>query len=174
MKNKQLTLWIAGGIGILALAGVIFAGGNSDTKKNLAASGTPSFQVDTEMIELGEIDVQGDYPADFTVTNTGDAPLEISKARTSCMCTFAEIIIGDETSPSINMDMYMEGIHTYEEYMAAKKWTGTIQSGESATVRVIYKPYMMPVQGSVARNVKFATNDPNNKSVELGIHATVK
>lgn len=24
------------------------------------------------------------------------------------------------------------------------------------------------------RNVKFATNDPNNKSVELGIHATVK
>lgn len=174
MKNKQLTLWVAGGIGILALTGVIFAANNDNSEMEQVTSGTPSFQVDSEMIELGEIAVDGDYPADFTVTNTGDAPLEISKVKTSCMCTFAEVMIGDETSPSINMDMYMEGIHTYEEYIAAKKWTGTIPPGESATVRVIYKPHMMPVQGSVARNVKFATNDPNNKSVELGIHATVK
>ena len=174
MKTKQLTFWIAGGIGVLAIAGILFAGNDSQTAKDKTTSGTPSFQVNAEEIELGEIEVQGDYPADFTVTNTGDAPLEISKMRTSCMCTFAEVIIGDEKSPAINMDMYMEGIHTYEEYMAAKKWTGTIQPGESATVRVIYKPYMMPVQGSVARNLKFATNDPNNSVVELGIHATVK
>lgn len=174
MKNKQLTLWIAGGIGILALAGVIFAASSDQTVESQVVSGTPSFQVDTEEIELGEIAVQGDYPADFTVTNTGDAPLEISNVQTSCMCTFAEIMIGNEKSPDFNMDMYMPSIHTREEYMNAKKWKGTIQPGESATVRVIYKPYLMPVQGSVARNVKFSTNDPNNSVVELGIHATVK
>lgn len=174
MKNKQLILWIAGGIVVLAVAGIIFAGNDGRTVKDQAVSGTPSFQVNTEEIELGEIEVQGDYPADFTVTNTGDAPLEISNVRTSCMCTFAEIMIGNEKSPNFNMDMYMPSIHTREEYMNAKKWTGTINAGESATVRVIYKPHLMPVQGSVTRNVKFATNDPNNPQVELGVHATVK
>jgi len=130
-----------------------------------ATIGTSVFQVDTEEIELGEIEVQSDYPADYTVTNTGEAPLEISNVRTSCMCTLAEIIIDDTKSPEFNMDMHNS--------IATKRWKGTIAPGQSAIVRVIYKPHLMPVQGSVARNVKFNTNDPNNPVVELGIHATV-
>ncbi len=164
MKNNQLTLWVIGGIGVLALAIFFFSSGG-DTQ-----AGSPSFKVNTEEIELGEIAVQGDYPADFTVTNTGDAPLEISKVRTSCMCTLAEIMIGDTKSMEFNMDMPMGNY----DYIAARKWKGVIEPGQSATVRVIYKPHLMPVQGSVSRNVKFSTNDPNNSVVELGIHATVK
>lgn len=170
MKNtKNVSLWVLGGVGLVVIASFFYL---SDGKK--AEAGTPIFQVDTEEMELGEITVQGDYPAEFTVTNTGDAPLEISSVRTSCMCTFAEVMIGDKKSPNFNMDMYMSNIQTYGEYMAAKKWKGVLNPGESAIVRVIYKPYLMPVQGSVTRNVKFATSDSNNSVVELGIHAIVK
>jgi len=170
--NVSLILSVVAVLGVAAT--LFYFTSSAKTTENQATAGTPAFTVDTEMIELGEIDVNGEYPADFTVTNTGDAPLEISRVKTSCMCTFAEVIIDGETSPSINMDMYMEGIHTYDEYLAAKRWTGKVAPGQSAIVRMIYKPHMMPVEGSVARNVKFATNDPQNRSVELGIHAIVK
>lgn len=160
MKNNQVTVWIIGVVGILALA-AFFSFSRYDTQAD-----TPSFRVDAEEIELGEIAVQGEYPADFTITNTGDAPLEISGVQTSCMCTFAEVIIGDTKSPEFNMDMHNS--------LAAKRWKGVIGQSQSAIVRVTYKPHVMPVQGSVARNITFATNDPNNLQVELGIHATVK
>jgi len=172
MKNiKQHSYWIIGALAFVVLASFFYFGG-ADTSLNTTL-GTPRFQVDTEEIELGEIAVQGDYPADFMITNAGDAPLEISKVRTSCMCTDAVVIIDGEESPEINMDMYMPNMHTRAQYMEYKNWTGSIAPGESATVRVIYKPHRMPVQGSVARNVKFNTNDPNNPTVELGIHAMV-
>lgn len=160
-KTKNQSLWILGGIALVIVAALVYISGGKQT-----AAGTPTFQVDAEQVELGEIAVQGDYPADFTVTNTGDGPLEISRVQTSCMCTFAEVMIGDEQSPAFNMDMHNS--------LAAKSWKGVVEPGQSATVRVIYKPHLMPVQGSVARNVKFATNDPDNPEVELGIHATVK
>lgn len=162
MKNtKNISLWALGGIALIVIASLFYVSGGKQT-----TAGTPIFQVDTEEIELGEIAVQGDYPADFTVTNTGDTPLEINRVQTSCMCTFAEIMISGEKSPEFNMDMHNS--------VVAKRWKGVIQPGESAAVRVIYKPHLMPVQGSVARNVKFNTNDPNNPVVELGIHAIVK
>ena len=162
MKNtKQLSLWAIGGIALVVIASLFYFGNGSKT-----VAGSPAFKVETEEIELGEIALQGDYPADFTVTNTGDAPLEISRVQTSCMCTFAEVIVGDAKSPEFNMEMHNS--------LSAKMWKGVIEPNQSAVVRVIYKPYLMPVQGSVARNVKFNTNDPDKPVVELGIHATVK
>lgn len=130
------------------------------------AGGAPSFQANTELIELGEIDAQGEYPAEFTISNTGNAPLEISDVRTSCMCTFGEITIGGKKSPEFNMVMHNSP--------AARKWKGMIEPGESATVRIIYKPHIMPVQGSVERLLVFTTNDPSNAEVQLSIHAIVK
>jgi len=162
MENtKNLSFWVIGGIAFVAIASLFYFSNGSET-----AAGTPAFQLDTEEIELGGIALQGDYPADFIVTNTGDAPLEISRVQTSCMCTFTEVLIGKGKSPEFNMDMHNS--------LAAKRWKGVVEPGQSAIVRVIYKPYLMPVQGSVARNVKFNTNDPANAVVELGIHATVQ
>lgn len=162
MKNtKTLWLWIIGGVALVVIASLFYFSAGKQT-----ATGKPVFQVNTEEIEFGEIAVQGDYPADFTVTNTGDASLEISSIQTSCMCTFAEVMIGDTKSPEFNMVMHNS--------LAAKKWKGIVEPGQSAIMRVIYKPYLMPVQGSVARYVKFNTNDPDNPVVELGVHATVK
>src|SRR3546814_19888520 len=57
---------------------------------------------------------------------------------------------------------------------AVQRWQGVVEPGLSATIRVIYRPSLMPVEGPVARNVKFATNDPSRPVVELGVPATVQ
>ncbi len=166
MKNKSTTL-IVGVVGALALGAFFLFGGNTGTRTvQRESNGMPVFTVDTKKIELGEVALQGDYPAEFIVTNTGDAPLEISEVKTSCMCTFVELVIDGETSPEFNMVMHNSN--------ALRKWKSAIASGASATVRVTYKPYLMPVQGPIERSAIFATNDTNNPEVQLVVSATVK
>lgn len=120
---------------------------------------------DREEAELGQMALSEVATADFKMTNSGTEPVKIGQVTTSCMCTYARVQLPEETSPDFNMAM-----HNSPE---ANAWTATLQPGESAVVTIIYKPALMPVEGSVARNVKFATNDPQNPQVELGVHATV-
>ncbi|ORE97013.1 DUF1573 domain-containing protein [Aurantimonas sp. 22II-16-19i] len=122
-------------------------------------------KIDREEAELGTISVDEVASADFKLTNAGTAPVEISQVGTSCMCTFADVQLPGEKSPEFNMTMHNEP--------TVNAWTGTLAPGETAVVTVTYQPSLMPVEGSVARNVKFATSDPQRPKVELGVHATV-
>jgi hypothetical protein len=121
--------------------------------------------IDREEAELGVLTLDDVGRAEFRLKNTGTEPIEISQVRTSCMCTFAEITLQAGKSPEFNMAMHNDA--------AANGWKGVLEPGEEAVVTVIYKPALMPVEGSVARNVKFATTDARNPVVELGVHATV-
>ncbi|WP_265519679.1 DUF1573 domain-containing protein [Nitratireductor luteus] len=125
-----------------------------------------SLAIDREEAELGEMTVEEVASATFRLKNTGTQPVEFSQVRTSCMCTFAKIALPDGNSPEFNMAMHNDA--------TANTWKGVLAPGEEALVTVTYKPSLMPVEGSVARNVKFATTDPQNPVVELGVHATVK
>nr|AMP35044.1 hypothetical protein pSinB_185 [Sinorhizobium sp. M14] len=122
--------------------------------------------IDREVAELGVLAVDEVGRAGFRLKNSGTEPIEISQVRTSCMCTFADIALPRGNSPEFNMAMHNDA--------AVNAWKGVLDPGEEATVTVVYKPSLMPVEGSVARNVKFATNDPQKPVVELDVHATVK
>ena len=132
----------------------------------LATNSAALLKIDREEVELGTMSVNDERSANFTLINVGTEPVEVSQVGTSCMCTFAQIAIGGQKSPEFNMAMHNSP--------AVNDWRGVIQPGDTATVTVTYKPSLMPVEGSVARNVKFATNDPQHRKVELGIHATVQ
>ena len=54
-----------------------------------------------------------------------------------------------------------------------KNWMGEVPPGQTAVLRVIYRPKVMPVTGVVTRQVTFATNDPKNSTVEVSIKANV-
>ena len=123
-------------------------------------------QILEEDRELGTMLVSDERSAEFVLRNVGGTPLEISQVRTSCMCTLAQVIIDGEQSPLFNMEMHNSP--------SVQRWNGIVEPGLTATIQVIYKPSLMPVQGSIARNVKFNTNDPTRPVVELGIHATVR
>src|SRR3546814_18493346 len=104
--------------------------------------------------------VSDERAAEFVLRNVGGKPLHISEVRTSCMCTFAQVIIDDEESPTFNMVMHNSA--------AVQRWQGVVEPGLSATLRVIYRPSLMPVEDSVARNVKFATTDPRSEQRRVG------
>lgn len=161
-----VTAVILGGVGMIAVNAM------SPRPETVAAGIQPveatpgaAITIDRDEAELGTISIDEVASADFKLTNTGTAPVEISQVGTSCMCTFAEIKLPGGKSPEFNMTMHNEP--------SVNAWKGTLNPGESALVTVTYKPALMPVAGSVARNVKFVTNDPRKPQVELGVHATV-
>lgn len=128
--------------------------------------------------DLGQMKVQEEKYAEFKIKNIGSSPLKIYRVFTSCMCTFAKIFLKNPNSysefsgfnwvwsPAFSMQM-----HNSAE---ALRWQGEIQSQETAIVRVIYKPALMPVYGPVERSVVFSTNDPKNQQVELIVKAFVQ
>lgn len=119
-----------------------------------------------EQRNLGPMRVDEERSVDFQLRNVGDRALEIAQVRTSCMCTFAQVIVDGKASP----------LFTFEESNSAaeRQWRAFVRPGHSATIRLIYRPALMPVLGPVARNVTFTTNDPNRRFVALGIRATVQ
>ena len=59
-------------------------------------------------------------------------------------------------------------MHTQSGYVTE------IASGETATVRLTYRPASMPVYGLVEREVYVTTNDPANEKLIFSITAKVK
>lgn len=165
MPNKIFVIIIAaiivGSVGVIAITGD--SGSNGSVNSEIPASG--SFQIDKKKADLGDLPLEEKGVAEFTVTNPSEEPLTISRVRTSCMCTLAEVEIDGQKSPEFNMDMH----NTAE----VKKWQGTIAPGSQATVRVIYIPKLMPVDGEITRNATFNTSDPDNPEVELAVRAFV-
>jgi len=159
---------VTGGVAIAAYRAVTPEAPQADYSQVMPVQATSgaTLAIDREEVELGVLAVDDVGRADFRLKNSGTAPVEISQVHTSCMCTFAEIALPNGKSPEFNMAMHNDD--------AVNAWKGVLNPGEEAVVTVTYKPALMPVEGSVARNVKFATTDPQNPVVELGVHATVK
>jgi len=97
----------------------------------------------------------------FTIINDGKSELTLNNVMTSCDCTYVYIIKADKTeSPKFTMH-------------GDNSWKTSIQPGQSATVRVVYEPAIMPVFGAVERFVMVATNDPDHQKLEFKITAQV-
>jgi len=54
-----------------------------------------------------------------------------------------------------------------------KNWIGEVPAKQIAILTVTYRPKIMPVTGVVTRQVRFATNDPKNETVEVSVKANV-
>lgn len=116
--------------------------------------------------DAGNMKVSEERVAEFTLRNMGLRPLSLSRLRTSCMCTFGEIIIGNIKSPEVNMEMHNTA--------AARDWQASISPGETAIARITYRPRLMPVEGLVERYFSFETNDPLRPNIELALKAFVE
>ena len=138
----------------------------TEESRSSQLSNQATVQISEENQDLGAMAVSEERSAEFFLRNVGGEPLEIPQVQTSCMCTFAHVIVDDEQSPAFNMEMH--------NAPAIQFWKGVVEPGLTATVRVIYRPSLMPVQGPVTRSVKFNTNDPARPIVELSIHANVQ
>lgn len=157
-------LWVGGGVLVLAL--VIYALGRTPSASPLDASGgTPTLSVSETAIDLGPMSVNEERSREVRFTNTGNAPLELRRIRTSCGCTEAELTIQGQKF-TFNMEMHNAS--------AIRQWKGVLAPGESATMKTIYRPFVMPVQGRVERKIFFETNDPARRSGEITLRALVQ
>lgn len=171
MKSKAL--WIVGITVVVALVGggLLFSqrshsGSSSVPASNAqSAGGAPSLQIEATDLDLGTLKVTEERVKEVTLTNTGTAPLQISKVNTSCMCTFAQLIIDGKESPEFNMTMHMSPKEI--------DWIGTIPPGQNAVLRAIYRPKLMPQLGRIDREIDFNTNDPARPQVKVYFHALV-
>ena len=121
----------------------------------------PRAEVKELFKDMGTIKVSDQKSEDFVVKNGGSKPLQLSQISSSCGCTVGQVIIDGKESEEF-------GMHSQSDYIAE------IAHQKQATVKVTYRPYVMPVYGPVDREVYITTNDPENTKLVFKIKATVK
>lgn len=153
--------YIFGGLIILILIVVIWKGFSKTTPTMTSSDpNRPVVEVTEKAFDLGKMSVKDVRDHEFTVTNKGKSDLLLTQFSTSCGCTTANVIQDGKTSPKFSMHINSD-------------WQTKLEPGKSLTVKAVYDPSAMPVEGRVERTVTFASNDPNNPSVELKLTAEV-
>ncbi len=121
----------------------------------------PKVETSQTFFDMGEIRVSDVKQQDYTLKNIGTKPLQILNVNSNCGCTAGQIIYKGKTSKEYSM-------HDQSGFVTE------IAPGETATVRLTYRPATMPVYGLVEREVYVTTNDPVNKKLVFIIKAKVK
>ena len=119
----------------------------------------PQVEISQTQFDLGQMKQSEERTVEAIVKNPGRSPLQVSDLSTSCDCTFAQMDFGDHQSPELSMH--------------SGHWHDEIPAGGQATLKIIYRPAVMPVTGKVERTVFFKTNDPNQLNVEVTLTAEV-
>jgi hypothetical protein len=138
-------LLIGGG---LALA---VRGGNSAPASQIETKSLARAVLGETSYDWGEIGINnGNAEAFFTIKNEGADPLKLSNIITSCACTTAQLIMGDQQSPAF-------GMHNKSAYVFEVPPQGEAQ------LKVIFDPaYHGPNGvGPINREIKITTNDAN-------------
>lgn len=128
---------------------------------NADSSERPQVQIKQDQADFGKMKVSEVKFYDFSLKNIGKKTLQISNIKSSCMCTFGQVIFDGKASGEFAM-------HAQNGYVAE------IPAGKEALIRVTYKPYLMPVSGFVEREVYADTNDPQKPKLVFKVTANVK
>ena len=170
LSTDKIIFLIIGGLTFLALV-LIFIFSVSEQKQingavkiasyNTNDQAKPEAAADSTFSDLGSMKVNEEKAAQFTIENKGNKPLQLFKVSSSCGCTVGIITIDGIISPEF-------GMHNNSN------WSGEILPGKTASLSVIYRPYIMPVKGPVTRDVFVTTNDPENKLLTFTVKADVE
>lgn len=165
--KKFIVLTLIGAFVVLFGAYFFISSGNKSSRPailvasyNLTDKEKPQAEVKQDSADLGSIKVSDQKSQDFIVKNTGKKPLQFSNITSSCGCTVAQVIYDGKTSNEFGM--HSQSSEVFE-----------VSPNKQAVVRVIYRPYVMPVYGPVEREVYVDTNDPANPKLVFKVNANV-
>ena len=145
---------------ILLGYGIWYGFSNSTPTVSVNDPNRPIIEVKETTFDLGKMNVQDIKDHEFTVTNKGKSNLVLKQFTTSCGCTYANVIQDGVKSPKFSMHINSE-------------WQTNLEPEKSLTVKTVYDPSAMPVEGKVERVISFATDDPLKPTVELKLVAEV-
>lgn len=144
---------------------LLFASGNKPQNSIVSYSSQdkekPLVEAKETAFDMGTIKVSDQKEKLFTIKNIGKKPLQLSEFTTSCGCTSISIITQGKSSDEFSM-------HAQSDYVA------NVAPKTEVKVKVIYRPYIMPVYGAVEREAYFSTNDPLNPKLVFKVKAFVK
>lgn len=153
---------------VVLLIGAVFIFSKNDEKfaaelKTYVVNDKSKPKVKTDRIsaDLGKMKAADEKSAEFLITNVGQKSLQLYAGSSSCSCTFGQIKTDGEWSGEF-------GMH------ATKNSISEIAPGKSAKIKVIYRPYIMPVYGTIARQVFLSTNDPLTSKLTFNVNAFVE
>ena len=164
MKSDMKVILGAIVASVVIIVGAVFLLGKDSSPKR-EQLGAASMTIDKTFEDFGDMKADEEKTAVFTITNTSDSILRLWGVSTSCDCTFASVVIGGVASGEFNMPAHM--------IASLKNWIGEVPAKQTATLKVTYKPKIMPVTGIVTRQTRFSTNDPKNAEVEVSVKANV-
>ena len=165
MSPKTIITWML--VFIVSVVGIAFLLTAGQTPAPATATFStqdtekPKAETSNTSRNLGEIKVSDVKVEDYALKNVGTKPLQILNVNSSCGCTAGQIIYQGKTSKEFSM-------HTQSGFVTE------IAPGDTATVRLTYRPASMPVYGLVEREVYVETNDPANSKLIFSITAKVK
>ena len=131
---------------------------------SVQANQNASVSVNEISYDWGEIGLNdGNVEKEFEIKNDGSEKLILTNVTTSCMCTTAQLSLGDQVSPVF-------GMHTKSDYKLE------IPSGEVATLNVIFDPAFHGPSGvgPINRQIQVATNDSENQVLNFILTAVVR
>jgi hypothetical protein len=117
--------------------------------------------------EFGSVPVsRGAVSTELTLANVGEDDLVISFLDSSCGCTTARVINGDEKGPVFGMS---------SQGRSPTDWRTTIEPGQKALLKIYYDPNVHPkFRGPATRVVTIRTNGKTTpeKQVRIKVYQT--
>lgn len=151
-------------IAIVIIGGIILVSLNSKgppiPRYQATDSDRPKLEISETDFNFGQMNLNETKTREIQLKNGGLSSLILSDAVTSCDCTFVQFVIDGVESPKFSM-------------ARNPKWRGEIKPNQSALLRIVYEPRIMPVKGAVKREVVFKTNDPERPIVNIRFVAVV-
>lgn len=148
---------------LLILIGGIVALSGSSTSTTISASQNAKVSIDQKTYDWGTINMKdGNVSKTFVIKNAGTDILKLTKIKTSCHCTKAQVIINEVASPSFGMN-------------TVSPWVGEVAPGNEAQLNIVFDPAFHGPNGvgPITRYISVDTNDPNNSTLEFTLTANV-
>lgn len=149
-------LSVVGGIALLSKS-------PSSSSASISISQNAKAGVDQKIFDWGTINMKdGNVSKNFVIKNTGTDVLMLTKIKTSCHCTKAQITVNGVASPFFGMN-------------TVSSWVGEVVPGNEAQINIVFDPaYHGPNGiGPITRYISVDTNDPDNKTLEFTLTANV-
>lgn len=163
MTEKKVIISVVLFALLILIGGIVALSGSSTTSTTISTSQNAKASVDQKTYDWGTINMKdGNVSKTFAIKNAGTDVLKLTKVKTSCHCTKAQVTINGNTSPSFGMN-------------TVSPWVGEVPPGNEAQLNIVFDPaYHGPNGiGPITRYISVDTNDPNNSTLEFTLTANV-
>ena len=157
-RKKRRNLILLGGI-CLSVALIVFY---FTTRPAITAPGNGVLATPLPVHDFGPVPVsRGTVSTELPLANIGEDDLVISFLDSSCGCTTAQVINGDEKGPLFGMSSHGK---------SPRDWRTVIKPGEKAALKIYYDPGVHPkFRGPGTRVVTITTNGRSTPEKQVRI-----